>query len=516
MITGADDLAIGELGDDAPRPTTGSGGGGTGASAGSGGTPGSGGGGGQGGGVVGGAGPSGPGGGTAETMAGAAGVTLTKVALYQAVERPLMQAGAAAPATAPIVAGRDAVVRVFYETAGYDGKPVTARLTIGGAAPIETQATLGGASNDGTLSSTVNFDVPGAMLQPNVSWRVDLLQPNAGSDHAGARFPASPAEQAPLDVDIVGKLVLTYVPVKYNADGSGRLPDTSPAALQKLTDGFYATYPVEDVVVKVRAPFDWNQSVNPGGGGWDTLLTGIADLRQSDNVPGNEFYYGLVAPKSSFQSYCAGGCVAGIGFVGSAGQEYFHAALGIGYQGGLAVGTALQEIAHAHGRLHAPCGAPDVDPKYPYAKGGIGSWGYDLLNGKLYDPADFVDFMSYCSPIWISDYTFAALAARVKINNGVKSEYVPPEVANLTYQRLLVGGAGPASWLEPITLPKPPAGESVTLTATTAEGDQALTGTLVRTSKGGGVLFVPPPEALDLEKATNVVLEFGGKLVAVP
>jgi hypothetical protein len=63
------------------------------------------------------------------------------------------------------------------------------------------------------------------------------------------------------------------------------------------------------------------------------------------------------------------------------------------------------------GRLHAPCGRPaNIDDEYPYDSGRIGVWGWDPLTKELLDPEERVfDFMSYCQPVWVSDYTFQGL-----------------------------------------------------------------------------------------------------------
>jgi len=85
--------------------------------------------------------------------------------------------------------------------------------------------------------------------------------------------------------------------------------------------------------------------------------------------------------------------------------------------------TMAHEIAHLLGRDHAPsaepthsdCGQPDgIDWNFPryfntsgYLISGIKEYGYDRKN--LYDPDSYYDLMSYCSPEWVSPYTYKAL-----------------------------------------------------------------------------------------------------------
>ena len=39
----------------------------------------------------------------------------------------------------------------------------------------------------------------------------------------------------------------------------------------------------------------------------------------------------------------------------------------------------------------------------------LGEWAYRFSNNSLIDPSEFVDFMSYCDPSWVSDWSFIKL-----------------------------------------------------------------------------------------------------------
>ena len=52
-----------------------------------------------------------------------------------------------------------------------------------------------------------------------------------------------------------GTLKVVIVPVKYNADGSGRTPDVSAAQLARYKQMFMARYPAAEVDVTARAPW---------------------------------------------------------------------------------------------------------------------------------------------------------------------------------------------------------------------------------------------------------------------
>ena len=87
-------------------------------------------------------------------------------------------------------------------------------------------------------------------------------------------------------------------------------------------------------------------------------------------------------------------------------------------------------IESVHGRMHAPCQTYDADPGYPHPNGQIGSWGYDLIQRRVFPPQT-PDIMGYCTPQWISDYTFGALLERVRIVNQAMASavalYVSPD-----------------------------------------------------------------------------------------
>jgi hypothetical protein len=490
LLTGADALTISDddgesAGEGGGSAGPGPGAGGAGGGAGQGGTAGSGGG----------------SGGTTGEVLPADGVSIDAIVLYQAVERPLMEGGGPASTDVPVVAQRDALMRVFYSVDGsFNGQQVIARLLLEGQDPIEVPANLGGASSVGDLGSTVNFNIPAAAMPPGGAYRVELLHPAASSSgsNGAAMYPSAPGAMDPLDAQVTGTLKVTLVPVKYNSDGSGRLPDTSATQLQRYADLFYAMYPIADIEIAVRGQaLNWNSQVASNGSGWGELLDAVANLRNNDGAAFNDYYYGIFEPSTSLNSYCNGGCVLGLGFVGGPSDDWSHSAIGLGFGGDTAAETAVHELGHNHGREHAPCGGVSgADPSYPYSGARIGAWGYNLLSGQLYDPQGTVDLMSYCNPAWISDYNFSNIFDRVKYVNSAASLFVPAHLANRSYERVRVNGDGTLTWLEPVVLERPPIGELTDVTVDTVAGPEQLSGALYRYDHlDGGVLFIPPTSA---------------------
>jgi hypothetical protein len=490
MITGADDIVFvdGKPGANSPDGSTGGATSGSGAASGSG---------------------TAQGGSTPQPAMGPVdGVALNSVVIYQSVSRPIMDGGSPFQSNVPVIADRPALVRLFYTSdGGYNGQPITARLTIGSAPPIEqSEMLVGGGSTEGNPDSTINIQVPAELIQTGVGYRVDLLQPleQTTGQNSGARYPTTDGELADLGAQQSGLLKVTLVPVQYNGDGSGRLPDTSAAQLKRYEDLFFAMYPIADIDLQVHATVGYGGDVYANGIGWDNLLNAIADLRENDNAAFNEYYYGIFEPASSFNNYCGGGCVTGLGFVGDPQDGWSHSAIGVGFTGDNAAETAVHELGHNHGRQHAPCGTSG-DGNYPYSGAAIGVWGYDMVKGLLLDPSDHVDMMSYCNPKWISDYNFTHIFERIQFVNSA-SFYTPPALQNLSYERVLLHPGGGASFMNPITLKQPPLGEAIDVNVQTSTGTEQRTGRLFRYDHlEGGVLFIPPGNQALIQSLSAVI-----------
>ena len=356
------------------------------------------------------------------------GLAITNVAIFQAVKVPLVTDGKVVKTrNAPVVVERPAVMRVYVKPgSGYSRTEVTAELRMVDGTTrlpiIKDTKAIGEESSDEDTSSTFNFEIPGTSLPKGVSYQIFLTQKGGTVQKAGtadqARFPNSGGVQT-LDPEVAGKLKLVIVPVKYDADGSGRVPDTSAAQLDIYKSTFMKLYAVADVDVTVREPFAWTSTISANGSGFSQVLNGITNLRRSDGVGADVYYYGALAPKSSFGTFCGGGCVTGLSSLAGLKTPFMRASVGVGFTGQDSANTAAHEVGHAHGREHAPCGNPGgPDPDYPYSGGVIGVWGYNILTKQFISPTRGKDMMGYCPNEWVSDYTFTALFDRIAQVNG--------------------------------------------------------------------------------------------------
>ncbi|MEO7094873.1 MAG: M66 family metalloprotease, partial [Polyangiales bacterium] len=429
-------------------------------------------------------------------------LNLSEIAVFQGVKVSIEKAGAKVSSRrAPVVAGRIGLVRAYVMPGStYTAREVTGVLTIttgGVARTYSDKKTLSAASTDATLTSTFNFTLDAASIGTDSTYSVALMTaPGQTATGAIARYPASGAES--FDAGNSGDVMkIKLVPVQYNADGTGRLPDTSGAQIEIYRQRVMALYPAKKVEITVRAPYPYSGGISASGSGFSEILQAIVRLRASDGAPKDVFYFGAFAPTSSFSSYCGGGCVTGLsGLLTSPTDASGRASVGIGFTGPSSADTMAHEIGHAHGRSHAPgCGAAGTDPSFPYSGAGIGVFGYDVNTKGLVSPTKFTDMMGYCNPVWLSDYTYGALFTRMNYIATHPYIHYGPDVTT-KYRFVSVGMDGKLTWGEDITLDEPPLGEEHTVTYVAADGKvvESATGHYYPYEDlAGGYMLVPQP-----------------------
>ena len=142
---------------------------------------------------------------------------------------------------------------------------------------------------------------------------------------------------------------------------------------------------------------------------------------------------------------------------------------------------------------------------------GAGALPLDLVDKKLYSPTTYKDFMGYCSPTWISDYTYKAIASRMSYIAGAPM-MVFPAGANRNYRFVDVGADGKLTWGDSITLNDPPIAEPHTVNYVDESG------AVVESATGhfypyddlpGGYMLVPDVSVNPNAKAISVT-DLGG------
>jgi len=457
--------------------------------------------------------PSGSGGASANDPPLVSGLGVSGISIYQAVKIPLLSGQSPDERPAPVIQGRPAVVRVFVQPEpAWQPREVRARLLVdpGADSPLEVTQLVTGPSWEPSLSSTLNFELPGELVSANATLSVSLHEASdakLGEASLQARFPASGS--MPLEPRSSGSaLRIVLVPIQYDADGTGRLPELGEAQIALYRDALFRLYPAPLVELRVHDPLPWSTPLEPTGKGWSELLQSVLSLRNkerlADQATADEYYFGLFTPAASFDAYCAGApsCDLGLSFVIDASEEFLRGGVGLGFPGQESAATVAHEIGHSHGRLHAPCGTfgGDEDPAFPEPGGGLGTWGYDLLSGQLFDPAgDARDFMGYCDPTWVSAYNFRALHQRMaEVSSQLGS--APSSAMSRPYRVVSVGADGALALGPALQLPGAGRGERRRVALLDAQGAlrRWQEARLYRYSHAsGGILVIPEPEPSD-------------------
>jgi len=387
---------------------------------------------------------------------------LDEVALYQGVKVPLMRRDSSDLSVSQlidhpgpsvdVIAGRDAVVRVFATPGeSLSAAPVTVRLRFGPDDDLFVDSktfSLQAVSRDSNLGSTINFEVPGRYVRDGARAEVSIVDPISCTEAEVPRGVVVGGTRK-LTARSTGDLKVVLVPIRYEADQSGRLPDLSSAQLERFQGLLASMYPVPGVSIRVRDAVTTRTPVTATSG-WGALLDALRGLRAEDGAEPDEHYYGLVSPTASFNSYCGRGCTAGIAYVTRDRLADFRVGLGIGFAGTLAAQTLAHELGHQHGRLHAPCNTTG-DPAYPHAGGTIGVWGMDIQTGKLFDPDSTRDVMGYCEPIWVSDFNFQGFAEHISAIAGRSRLQILPLSLPQKWRVMRLKASGEAAWGVPLS-----------------------------------------------------------------
>ena len=301
-----------------------------------------------------------------------------------------------------LVDGRPAFVRVFAVDGNGGNAAATVKLTVSNSSGSNTMTedrTLPASASRADYFSTTNFLIPGSWLTSGqTTFSIVVTQQGGGPGGENSTFSETMTVRNVPDVD------LKVVPVNYLHQGNTQYLHSGA---DNFSDYMFDIFPVGEIDVSVRSAYTFNGDLADdfgSGDDWEVLLSNMTALKAADGAPESQFYMAAITTNSGGNQWFFGG-TAGIGWIGRR--------VSLTLDNGNPTWTgeiAAHELGHNFGRRHAPCGgAGGVDSRYPYSDGSIGTYGFDITSNLLKRPTNEWELMSYCSPQWISDYTYEAI-----------------------------------------------------------------------------------------------------------
>jgi hypothetical protein len=367
----------------------------------------------------------------------------------------------------PLVAGRDAYLRVFVvanET--NSARPrVRARLSRSGATIQTYTIDATGSSvptqvQEGVLGSSWNQRIPGSLIQPGLAI-VAELDPSEAIDESNEtdnRFPTSGAKA--LTVRTVPSLKIRFVPIQQGSGPPGNVSS------QQLIELARRMHPLNAVDVDVDPnPFAASVPLQTSQDSWAQVLSDLDGKRVAEGS--DRTYFGIAR-----LNYGRSDGLVGLAFQG------LPTAMGWD-DGGDAPRVVAHELGHTWNRRHTSCGGPDpqtVDPLYPYSGGQIGVTGLDVASAAL-KPASSPDIMGYCfQNFWISDYTYRNVMSFRQSSAAVAGVRSVPQPSLLIWGRIVDGRPVLEPAFELVTHPSLPIRPGpYSVTAAAADGSQLFT-----------------------------------------
>ena len=289
----------------------------------------------------------------------------------------------------PLVAGEDALLRVFVvaPAAAGDAIPLVRATFYHDGVEAEVVDIDPGSSvireevDESSLESSANTRIPASLIRPGLEMVVTIDPEGAFDPALGVAQRIPEAGRMAVDVRAMPDLELTLIPFLWSENPDSAILEITDT-LSTDDDLLWPTrelLPVADIRLKIHEPvvtssnsafsaLDQTGAIRAaeGGAGYymGTMSGQVTDARGVAVVPG---WISFSIPDSSVMTH---------------------------------------ELGHNLSLFHAPCGgAAAPDPSFPEPDGTIGAWGYDFVTGLLVEPTRF-DLMSYCNPEWISGFYF--------------------------------------------------------------------------------------------------------------
>ena len=346
-----------------------------------------------------------------------------------------------------IVSGRDTLLRGFWEIPeDWTPRVVRAQLELrysdGTSTVLADDRYIDGPSFPGDFDRAFRFPIPAEQFPAGTDFHISLLD----VDPVAASLPeSSTVLEAPIGgFQPIGiqpepvEMKVILVPVKYSAGSCNtNTAEITEEQEQEFLDYIHEQNPVQEVVWEFRrtTPIEWNTTLTSLAQLWEPLQS----MRTADAAPPNAYYYALV-------DACANG-IDGAGGIApglappTKDAAYMRVSSGLWLDGNdYSYHTMVHELGHNQGRAHIFCAggnAAGVDPAYPYENGIIGTWGFGIRQFRFHNPTSTFDYMTYCGPNWVSDWTWTKTFAQIRTLTSWDYEGAPADAS--PEQEVLIG-----------------------------------------------------------------------------
>lgn len=324
-----------------------------------------------------------------------------------------------------LIRGRAMLVRAYWSLDdGWQTRDIIATLSLqrsdGSVETVQDSVVVSHSADPDTLAGAFSWRLEADQVTPSSRYRIELRE-TASSDFGtaepglGAKLPLDGfADLGIIDADMTLKIVI----VPFAPPGGSAVP-VSDSDRQTVEDAFMELSPVQSIDVTWGNPYSQSTVYTSVTAAWDD----IQGLRDRLGLAPDQYLQALLNPE--------GCCDMGVfnfkgrGFTpgesaGDFDAEDRCAMVMIETDVGLTAPIMVHELGHNQGLSHAPCGDIDnTDPAFPYAGGKTGTQGYGILSGELHSgnpdiDHPFFDIMTYCWPVWYSDYHFERIRQRIQ------------------------------------------------------------------------------------------------------
>ena len=251
-----------------------------------------------------------------------------------------------------------------------------------------------------------------------------------------------------MDGHAVPVFDVTFVPIMFSGEP---LPIDTATYLAVIDD----LVPIGGHQVQIGRLMDLSDR---NLGSFDTQLSKQTALREllhrwNAEAGENEYYHGLLS--TAELSFGFGGLAYAPGNVAVSDTIYVRCQVGRELCGG---GTHAHELGHNFGLDHAPGNCDETEPidgDFPYPDAGVGPRrGWVASRDEFVNSGDenrYRDLMSYCSPIFVSDYNYKKM-----VEHRLESIQTPPDASERRGPSLEIGPVeSAASSMTSLVVPPP-------------------------------------------------------------